>query len=143
MLNRRTRWIINCLTDISKCARWHNIRWNFDHFEHIIFYYGSFGYVLFGHYHFNHFYFGFVLCFGIHSSTVSTQHLTCSGNLESTHLNKVVDDLQVLNVLVRILAHLVCRSLRTDMREFCFPITQRWFAYSQHLSYLLNGIVEF
>ena len=56
--------------------------------------------------------------------SVLTQILTCRSNLESLHLDQVIDEFHLLNILVRILTHLVHTRLRSEERKLLFPLTE-------------------
>ena len=79
----------------------------------------------------------------VNTGAVLVKHLACGGNLESSHLHEVVYHANLLNVLLRILAHILSYGLRFQMRKLRLPIAQCRLAHVEHLCHFLDGIVEF
>ena len=82
---------------------------------------------------------------GLHvgAAAVLVDNLLRSGNLEATHLDEVVDEAYLLDVLFRILAHLVgALGLGLQVGELGLPEAKRALVEVEHLGHLSDGVVE-
>ena len=79
-----------------------------------------------------------------HSLTVAVHVFTRSSQFEASNLHQVVDNLQLLDILHGILAHIVGRRhLRAQMGKLFLPIAQQTLAHVELSSNFLNGIIQF
>ena len=59
------------------------------------------------------------ICTTIGTLTISRKHLLCCSNLEATHLDKVIDNLELFYILLRILSDTRSSGCtRLNLREF-------------------------
>ena len=78
----------------------------------------------------------------VYARAVLVEHLARCREFEAAHLHKVVYNANLLDVLLRILAHVLSHGLGFQMRKFRLPKTQSALTYVEHRRHLLDGVVQ-
>ena len=82
-------------------------------------------------------------CLPLCAIAVGVDDLSCGSQLEAAHLHQVVNEPDLFDVLLRVLAHLVrSGSFRFQIGELRLPVAQGALVEAEHLGNLLDGVVE-